>query len=117
VARRARSLASLALALVLVAVAGGCGSNSSVPDSKLVTALDLKHTARGYEMGGDPFCSIEQLLNDGDEVSQANDSAGAAAFVIAGPDGDVGVLAKRPFAPDCTRRAEHALKRLERRSG
>jgi hypothetical protein len=115
VARRARSLASLALALalVLVAVAGGCGPNSSVPDSKLVTALDLKHTARGYEMGGDPFCSIEQLLNDGDEVSQANDSAGAAAFVIAGPDGDVGVLAKRPFAPDCTQRAEHALKRLD----
>ena len=120
-ASRARSLALSALALVvagaLVAFAEGCGSQTSVPDSKLIGALDLKHTARGYEIGGDPFCSIEQLLNDGDEVSQANDDAGAAAFVIAGPDGDVGVLAKRPFAPDCTQRAEHALKRLERRSG
>jgi hypothetical protein len=114
VARRAVILGLLAGALAIGAA--GCGGGGGVSDGKLVDALDLKHTARGYEMGGDPFCTISQLLNDRDEVSQANDRAGAAGFVIAGPRGEVGVLAERPFAPDCTRSAEKALRRLERRS-
>ncbi len=103
------------LAAISFAVAS-CGTSSQVSDSKLISELQLKQTARGYEMGGDPFCTIEQLLNDGDEVSSADDHQGAAHFVIAGPDGKVGVLAQRPFAPDCTQRAERVLKKLERKS-
>jgi hypothetical protein len=68
-------------------------------------------------MGGDPFCAVQQLLNSSAEVSNASDHPGAAGFVIAGPAGRVGILAQRPFAPDCTQKAEKALKRLERRSG
>jgi hypothetical protein len=110
-------LMALAAALALVIAAAGCGSSSSIPDSKLISELELKKTARGYEIGGDPFCTVEQLLNTSDEVSNAADQASAARFVIPGPDGRVGVLAQRPFAPDCTRKAKRKLKQLERRSG
>lgn len=111
-----RVAATLAALAVAVAAAAGCGG-PSVPDSRIVDALNLRPSGRGYEMGGDPFCTITQLLNDGDEVSQASSHPGAAGFVIASPGGEVGVLAQRPFAPDCSRKAEHELKRLERRSG
>jgi hypothetical protein len=103
--------------IVAVALAGaGCGNGSSISDPKIVAALDLEQTARGYEVGGDPFCTIVELLNDGDEVERASDRRGGD-FVIASPDGQVGVLAEPPFAPDCTRRARDALKHLERKQG
>ncbi len=111
-----RCLPALA-AIAALAIAVGCGSSSQVSDSKLISELQLKQTPRGYEMGGDPFCTIEQLLNDGDEVSSADDQKSASHFVIAGPDANVGVLAQRPFAPDCTKRAQRKLKQLERKSG
>lgn len=113
------TLASLAVALACAAAPGlgGCGGGGGISDSRIADALDLQRTGGGYQMGGDPFCTVTQLLNDGDEVSSANDGTGAAGFVIAGPRGEVGVLAERPFAPDCSRRAERALGRLERRSG
>jgi hypothetical protein len=108
-----RTLAALVAALVLAA--GGCGEGSSISDSKIVSALDLKPAGQGYEIGGDPFCTVGELLNDGDEVDQASDDQGQD-FLIASPNGEVGVLAQRPFAPDCTRRARDALKRLARKS-
>jgi hypothetical protein len=108
-----QTLALLVAALAFAA--GGCGSGSSTPDSEIVRALDLKQAGQGYEIDGDPFCTIDELLNDGDEVDQASDEQGEA-FLIASPDGKVGVLARRPFAPDCTRRAKDALKRLARKS-
>ena len=112
-ARRRPTLALLAAALALAA--GGCGSGSSTPDSEIVNALDLKQAGRGYEIGGDPFCTVDELLNDGDEVDGPAATAGRD-FLIASPDGEVGVLARRPFAPDCTRRAKDDLKRLARKS-
>ncbi len=119
-ARRTRPFASLGAALACAAALGlsvaGCSTGSGVSDAKIVDALDLQRTDGGYEMGGDPFCTVMELLNDGDEVSAADDHPGKAGFVIAGPKGQVGVLAQRPFAPDCSRRAEDELKRLERSS-
>ena len=119
-ARRTRTFAWVGAALACAATLGlsatGCNSGSGFSDSKIVDVLDLKHTDRGYEMGGDPFCTVTQLLNDGDEVSAANNQPDKAGFVIAGPNGQVGVLAQRPFAPDCSRRAEDELKHLERSS-
>jgi hypothetical protein len=109
--------ATLASAAVLALAAEGCGGGSGVSDSQIVNALDLKQAGHGYEMGGDPFCTVEQLLNDGDEVHQADDHPGASGFVIAGPNGTVGVLAQRPFAPNCSRRAKQGLKHLEKGSG
>lgn len=112
--RPARSIAPLPTVLVLALAVVGCGTGSSIPDSKIVGALDLKQAASGYEMGGDPFCAIDQLLNDSDEVDEA--SGNAKDFVIAGPHREVGVLAERPFAPDCAKKAKGALARLERKS-
>jgi hypothetical protein len=108
---------ALACASLLALAAAGCSDDSGVSDSKIVAALDLKQAGNGYEMSGDPFCTIDRLLNDSDEVHQADDSPGASGFVIAGPDEKVGVLAQRPFAPNCSRQAKEALKRLEKQSG
>jgi hypothetical protein len=111
--RRHPTLALLVAALALAA--GGCGSGSSTPDSEIVEALNLKRAGEGYEIGGDPFCVVGELLNDRDEVDQASGDQGQE-FLIASPDGEIGVLARRPFAPDCTRRARDDLKRLARKS-
>lgn len=109
--------AVVALSVLALAVggAGGCDTGQTTPDSKIVSALDLKQGGHAYEIGGDPFCTVDRLLNDGDEVQQANDKPGGD-FLIASPDGEIGVLARRPFAPDCLRRAKDALRRLARKS-
>ena len=112
-ARRRPKPALLAAALALAA--GGCGSGTAIPDSEIVAALNLKPAGHGYEIGGDPFCSVAELLNDGDEVDQASNQGGRD-FLIASPNGEVGVLARPPFAPDCTRRAKDDLRRLARKS-
>ena len=107
-------LALLACALV-VGGAPGCGPGQATPDSKIVRALDLKRTDHAYRIGGDPFCTVGELLNDSDEVDGASGDGGQS-FLIASPDGEVGVLARKPFAPDCARRARDDLKRLARKS-
>src|SRR5436190_13285638 len=99
---RVSHLGAAVLLACLVLAAAGCGSGAGVPDSKFVDALKLKQTGRGYEMNGDPFCTITELLNDSGAVSQAHDNPGAAGFVIAARNARIGVLAKRPFAPDCS---------------
>jgi hypothetical protein len=107
-------LVLLACALV-VGGAPGCGPQQATPDSKIVTALGLKQGGHAYQIGGDPFCTVDELLNDADEVKQASDKPGHD-FLIASPNGEIGVLARRPFAPDCARRAKDALKRLAKKA-
>ena len=109
------SLVGLLAFALAVGGALGCGPGQAIPDSKIVSALDLKHGRHAYQIGGDPFCTVDQLLNDADEVKQASDKPGHD-FLIASPNGEIGVLARRPFAPDCARRAKHELKRLARKS-
>jgi hypothetical protein len=111
----ARGRPTLALFAALALGAGGCGSGSSTTDSEIVKALDLKQARQGYEIAGDPFCAVDELLNDDDEVDGAG-GEGGQSFPIASPDGQVGVLARRPFAPDCARRARDDLKRLAKKS-
>ena len=117
--RRTRALSHALAAMLAFALAvggaAGCGGGQSTPDAKIVNALELKRANRAYRMGGDPFCTVDELLNDGGEVDQASDEAGRD-FLIASPDGEIGVLARRPFAPDCTQRAKDALRRLARNS-
>jgi hypothetical protein len=103
-----------ALLMAVALVAAGCGDQKTYSDGRIASALDLKRAGAAYEVGGDPFCTTSQLLNDADEVDGAGDEGGAG-FVIAGPGGEVGILAVRPFAPDCSRRARGDLKRLERK--
>ena len=110
-----RAVAAVLASAVALFGAAGCGTGGSTSDSKIVSALGLKQGNHAYQIGGDPFCTIDQLLNDADEVEQASDKPGQD-FLIASPNGEVGVLARRPFAPDCERHAKDALKRLARKS-
>jgi hypothetical protein len=107
-----RGLAALVI-IALVLVWAGCSTvnGESTDDSKIISALNLKQAGSTYEMNGDPFCRIDELLNDVDEVNDAGDQKGAD-FVIAAPKGQVGVLAHPPFAPSCKREAKEALKHL-----
>jgi hypothetical protein len=111
-----RALAALST-LVLVLAWAGCGTvnGDSIDDSEIVSALNLKKAGSGYEMNGDPFCRVDELLNDVDEVKAAGEQKGVD-FVIAAPKGQAGVLAHPPFAPSCKREAEDALKKLVRSS-
>jgi hypothetical protein len=106
---------ALAVAFASIAVAG-CGSSQSISDSKIISALNLKQTARGYEIGGDPFCTVDGLLNDSDAVEKASKRKGAVDFLIASPHGTVGILARRPFAHDCAKRAQTNLRKLARKA-
>jgi hypothetical protein len=111
-----RGLAAL-LALAFVLVWAGCStvSNDSTDDSEIISALNLKQAASGYEMNGDPFCRVDEILNDVDEVNSASKEK-SVDFVIAAPKGQVGVLAHPPFAPSCKREATDALTKLVRSS-
>src|SRR5919199_6271480 len=93
--------------LVILAAAlvwAGCStvSGDSFDDSEIASALNLKQAGSGYEVNGDPFCRVDELLNDVDEVNTASDKKGPD-FVIAAPKGQAGVLAHPPFAPSCKR--------------
>jgi hypothetical protein len=108
----------VALLLVAFALVGaGCSTvnGDSTDDSEIVSALNLKQAASGYEMNGDPFCRVDEILNDVDEVESADKEKGTD-FVIAAPQGQVGVLAHPPFAPSCKHQASEALKKLVRPS-
>jgi hypothetical protein len=107
--------ALLVLGFVLVWAGCSAGSGDSIPDSKIISALNLKKASSGYEMNGDPFCRIDELLNDVDEVNQAGKQKGSN-FVIAAPKGQAGVVAHPPFAPACKREAQAELKKLVRPS-
>jgi hypothetical protein len=103
-------VALLVLALALTWAASG-SSGSSIGDSQIISALNLKKSSSGYEMNGDPFCRIDELLNNLDEVKSAGHKKGST-FVIAAPKGQAGVVAHTPFAPDCRREAQQALDKL-----
>ncbi len=105
------------LIVAFVLVLAGCStvSGNSADDSEIVSALNLKRVGGGYEMNGDPFCRVDDILNDVDEVSGADEQKGVD-FVIAAPQGQAGVLAHPPFAPSCKRQADAALKNLFRPS-
>ena len=108
-----RGVAVLLVLASALAWAGCSSSGSSIDDSKIISALNLQKGSGGYEMNGDPFCRIDELLNDVDEVKGAEHQKGSN-FVIAAPHGEAGVVAHTPFAPACKRQAQAALKKLVR---
>ena len=103
--------------LVCALVWAGCSTvaSDSIDDSQIISALHLKKAGSGYEMNDEPFCRVDELLNDVDEVSSATEQKGVD-FVIAAPGGQVGVLAHPPFAPSCKRQAKDELTKLARQS-
>src|SRR3954453_22773905 len=106
-ARRSRLLLVIGTAAALV---GGWGtsSDSGIPDSKIVAALDMKKVQGRYAIDANPFCSVSKLLNDADEVKKASSSG----KVIASRDATVGVEIIKPFAPSCRDKAQRKLNRL-----
>src|SRR3954470_19314142 len=105
--------ALLIVALGLVWVGCSTVSGDTTDDSMIISALNLKKASSGYEMNGDPFCRIDEILNDLGEVKSAQHQNGTN-FVIAAPKGQAGVVAHPPFAPACKREAQDALNKLVR---
>jgi hypothetical protein len=108
-----RGLVAVLILAFVLAWAGCSSGGSSIEDSQIISALKLKKASSGYEMNGDPFCRIDELLNNLDEVKKAQHQKGSS-FVIAAPNGKAGVLAHPPFAPACKREAQAELKKLVR---
>jgi hypothetical protein len=112
---RRRLVTLLILAAVLLWAGCSTVAGNSVDDSQIISALHLRQASSGYEMHGSPFCRVDDLLNDVDEVNSATEQKGVD-FVIASSNGEAGVLAHPPFAPKCKREAKPALNKLVRRS-
>jgi hypothetical protein len=106
-----RGLVALPLLAFALAWTGCSSGGSSIDDSQIISALQLKKASSGYEMNGDPFCRIDEILNNVDEVRTAAHQKGSS-FVIAAPKGEAGVVAHPPFAPACKRQAQAELKQL-----
>jgi hypothetical protein len=106
-----RGLVAVLILAFVLAWAGCSSGGSSIEDSQIISALKLKKVSSGYEMNGDPFCRIDEILNNVDEVKSAAHQKGSN-FVIAAPKGEAGVVARPPFAPACKRQAQAELKQL-----
>ncbi len=112
--RHARPTSALLVALALLAAAPGCGSSSSsdgVSDAQMVGALDLTTKAGHYVIDKNPFCSIQKLLHDSGEVSDA----ASTGLVVAAKNQTVGIQVIAPFAPACKRDAEKNLQKLAKK--
>jgi hypothetical protein len=112
--RHARPTLALLVALALLSAAGCSSSSSSdgTSDAKLVAALDLTMKGGHYVIDKNPFCSIEKLLHDQGEVSDAAKSG----LVLASKNQTVGIQVIAPFAPACKREAERNLQKLAKKA-
>ena len=101
-------------AVVALGSAVGCGGDEAeFSDDSMVQALGLERAddAPVYEVGGDPFCQVEEeLLNDSAEVDEAE--KGKNALVVADSTATVGIQVIPPFDPACEDRARKDLNKL-----
>ena len=90
----------------LVVLVGGCGESEEFSDSKIEDAIAVEDDA----IGGDPFCVVDDYLNDADEIDKADRKGGA---VITSAQGHVGVSVKPPFPDDCEQKVRKGLNKLD----
>ena len=113
--RSVRAVTALLL-LALALGAAACGEEETTTtygDGTIIDTLQLEKSDGGYAIGGDPFCAVQSnLLNDGDEVSKAQDRDDLG-LVISSNEGNVGVHAVPPFAPDCEKQVQNRLDKLD----
>jgi hypothetical protein len=112
--RYVRAVTALCL-LGLALTVAGCGDEETISygDDTIIDTLDLEKSDGGYAIGGDPFCAVESnLLNDGDEVTKAQDRDDLG-LVISSREGNVGIRAVPPFAPDCEKQVQKRLDKLD----
>src|SRR3954451_15294286 len=95
-------------------VAAGCGGDEvHYPDKKIVDKLNLEKSENGYSLAGDVFCEVKKnLLNDADEVGDAQDKD-SLGLVITSGEGNVGVEGVPVFSPDCKDQAKKKLNKLD----
>jgi hypothetical protein len=113
--RRSGTRLTLSIGVAALLGAFGCGSSESVSDQEIIDAVSLVRSEQdpGYNIEADPFCQVDlDLLNDEDEVSKAQEGAGKG-LVITNSDGNVGVQAVPPFAPDCVKKARRGLNTIQ----
>lgn len=105
------SLVSLVAASALLLWA--CGGDEQVSDSEIVEAANLEKGSDGaaYTVGGDPFCEVDELLNDSDEIEAAGEEE--SRLVIADSEQRAGIAGVPPFDPECAKRARRGLNSLE----
>jgi hypothetical protein len=85
-----------------------CGAESEkFSDGKIADAIEAKDD----EIRGDPFCVVDDYLNDPDEIEKADKKKGAP--IITSARGGVGVLVEPPFPGDCEQRVRRGLNRLD----
>ena len=93
---------ALLASLALVA----CGESEKFPDDKIADAIGVKDDA----IGGDPFCVVDDYLNDADQIDKADRKGGA---VITSAQGNVGVAVEPPFPDDCEAKVRKGLNKLD----
>jgi predicted transcriptional regulator len=106
-----RLIAGVAVIALMGAI--GCGEETTVSDDAIVQALNLKRAddAPVYEVGGDPFCQVEQeLLNDSNEVEEAENDKNA--LVVADSTATIGIQVIPPFDTACEQDVRKALNKL-----
>jgi len=113
---RLRGVGRLSLVPVVAVSAlliGACGSEDQISDSEIVEAANLEEGGNGaaYTVGGDPFCEVDELLNDSDEVEAASENG--STLVIADSEQRAGITGVPPFDPKCAKRARRGLNSLE----
>jgi hypothetical protein len=111
--RRGVCVLVAALVAVPLGLAACDDEEEGFSNGKIADALELEETDSGFAIEGDPFCEVAgKLFNDSEEVDTAleEDEEG---FVIASRQGNVGIQAVPPFAPDCEEKAKKALNRLD----
>lgn len=106
-------LSLVSVIAVSALLVGACGGDEQVSDSEIVEAANLEEGSNGapYTVGGDPFCEVDELLNDSDEIEAASENG--AELVIADSEQRAGIAGVPPFDPECAKRARRGLNSLE----
>jgi hypothetical protein len=108
-----RKLIALGVGVTALAGAVGCGEETTVSDDAIIEALNLERADDGsvYEVGGDPFCQVEEeLYNDSAEVEEAQSSKNAQ--VLSDSTATIGIQVIPPFDPSCEEKVQRALNKL-----
>jgi len=103
--------AGLCMAVVALAIAA-CGEESEkFSDGKIADAAGVE----GGAVDKDPFCKIDDYLNDSGEIEEAADDKKAKGSIIASKEGNVGVVVADPtiFADDCAEKVRAGLDKLD----
>src|SRR5688500_16397057 len=104
-----RGLGLLAAGCLAPGLLMGCGGGGGFSDGAVERAAKIE----GSAVGGDPFCKVDEVLNDADEISAAGEQKGAV--IITSREGTVGVSVVPPFPDDCARTVKKGLDKLDPR--